>query len=53
MNLNEKESIFAFKIIYNGHLQTIYPSSLRRIKLLTPHIHERIITQDQDFLDLF
>ena len=25
----------------------------RKIKLLTPYVHERIMTQDQDFLDLF
>ena len=53
MILNEKRAYLPPKILCNGHLQTIYPFLFRRIKLLTPYIQERIITQDQDFLDLF
>tara|TARA_S200000501_G_scaffold377563_1_gene436426 strand:+ start:725 stop:1666 length:942 start_codon:yes stop_codon:yes gene_type:complete len=49
----KKKAYFPPKLLFNGHLQTVYPSLFRRIRLLTPYIHERIITQDQDFLDLF
>ena len=49
----KKKAYVPPKLLCNGHFQTIYPSLFRRIKLLTPYVHERIITQDQDFLDLF
>ena len=53
MNLMEKKAYIPPKLLFNGHLQTVYPTLFREIKLLTPYIHERIMTQDQDFLDLF
>lgn len=49
----EKKTYLPPKLLFNGHLQTVYPAIFRKIKLLTPYVHERIITQDQDFLDLF
>ena len=49
----ENKAYLPPKILFNGHLQTVYPTLFRKIKLLTPYDHERIITQDQDFLDLF
>src|SRR6187431_2146497 len=39
---------FAF---FNAHVETIYPSLLRRVPL-APYHRERIVTPDQDFLDL-
>ena len=53
MKLMEKKAYIPPKLLFNGQLQTIYPALFRKIKLLTPYVHERIITQDQDFLDLF
>lgn len=38
-------------ILFNRHLETIYPSLLRRVKL-QPGERERITTPDDDFLDL-
>lgn len=38
--------------LFNGHLQTIYPSFFRRVEPLTS-VHERINTPDDDFLDLY
>ena len=49
----KKKAYLPSKLLFNGHLQTVYPSLFRRINLLTPYVHERITTQDQDFLDLF
>ena len=37
--------------LFSPHLETIYPSLLRRVKL-TPYTRERIPTPDNDFLDL-
>lgn len=37
--------------LINGHLETIYPALLRKVKL-KPYERERIITPDNDFLDL-
>src|SRR5690242_6945890 len=37
--------------LFNAHVETIYPSLLRRVQL-TPYQRERIVTPDQDFLDL-
>jgi predicted alpha/beta-fold hydrolase len=37
--------------LFNAHLETIYPSLLRRVAL-PPYTRERIITPDNDFLDL-
>ena len=39
------------KWLFNGHLETIYPSLFRKVTVPSP-IHERIITIDGDFLDL-
>jgi predicted alpha/beta-fold hydrolase len=39
------------RYLFNGHLQTILPSTLRRLPPVT-YLRERIITPDQDFLDL-
>jgi predicted alpha/beta-fold hydrolase len=36
---------------FSGHLQTIYPTLLRKVPLATSK-HERIVTPDDDFLDL-
>ena len=46
--LNYKPPFFLF----NAHLETIYPSLLRRVYHL-PLTPERIATPDKDFLDLF
>jgi len=37
--------------LFNAHLETIYPSLLRRVEL-QPYVRERITTPDEDFLDL-
>jgi uncharacterized protein len=37
--------------LFNAHLETIYPSLLRRVAL-PPYTRERIVTPDDDFLDL-
>ena len=37
-------------LLFNGHLQTIYPSLFRQVKV--PYQQERIETPDADFLDL-
>lgn len=37
--------------LYNGHLQTIVPSLFRKVKDV-PYQRERILTADNDFLDL-
>ncbi|MFY7787760.1 MAG: hypothetical protein ACOVQA_07785 [Thermoflexibacteraceae bacterium] len=39
------------KTLFNGHLQTIYPSFFRKIEGVNYH-RERIDTEDGDFLDL-
>jgi uncharacterized protein len=39
------------KILFNSHIQTIYPALFRKIEL-EPSIRERIETVDLDFLDL-
>jgi len=46
--LNYKPPFFLF----NAHLETIYPSLLRKVDYLS-HTAERIATPDEDFLDLF
>lgn len=38
-------------ILFNAHLETIYPSLLRKVTL-QPYTRERIVTPDNDFLDL-
>lgn len=38
-------------ILFHAHLETIYPSLLRKVKFI-PYERERITTPDQDFLDL-
>ncbi len=37
--------------LFNAHLETIYPSLLRRVST-QPYVRERIATPDNDFLDL-
>ena len=37
--------------LFNAHLETIYPSLLRKVDL-QPYQRERIVTPDDDFLDL-
>jgi predicted alpha/beta-fold hydrolase len=56
--LNLKSKIFNLKLTYkppfflfNAHLETIFPSQFRNVKL-PPYQRERINTPDQDFLDL-
>ena len=53
MQFKENHAYLSPKLLFNGQIQTVYPALFRKIKLLIPYIHERIITQDQDFLDLF
>jgi len=38
-------------LLFNNHLETIFPSLLRKVSLI-PYQRERITTPDQDFLDL-
>ena len=38
-------------VLFNRHLETIYPSLLRKVNWIAPS-HERIGTHDDDFLDL-
>lgn len=38
-------------VLFNRHVETIYPSLLRKVKLKAPE-RERITTPDDDFLDL-
>lgn len=38
--------------LFNGHLETIYPAVFRKVTF-RQHIPERIITPDDDFLDLY
>jgi predicted alpha/beta-fold hydrolase len=38
-------------ILFNRHLETIYPSLLRKVRLHPPE-KERIVTPDDDFLDI-
>lgn len=45
--MNYKAPLFLF----NAHLETIYPSLIRRVVTL-PYVRERISTPDDDFLDL-
>lgn len=40
------------RILFNRHLETIYPALFRRVEPL-PFRHERISTPDDDFLDLY
>ena len=37
--------------LFNAHLETIYPSLIRRVTV-APYTRERIFTEDNDFLDL-
>jgi predicted alpha/beta-fold hydrolase len=39
------------RVLFNNHLETIYPALLRQVDIQTP-IKERITTPDDDFLDL-
>ncbi|MFZ6000705.1 MAG: YheT family hydrolase [Bacteroidota bacterium] len=39
------------RILFNRHLETIYPSLVRKVEL-QPFVRERIPTHDDDFLDL-
>ena len=39
------------RFLFNAHLETIYPSLIRRVSI-APYTRERIVTEDDDFLDL-
>jgi uncharacterized protein len=39
------------RFLFNAHLETIYPSLIRRVRI-QPYTRERITTPDDDFLDL-
>lgn len=39
-------------LLFNPHLETIYPALVRRVNLQQPYQRERITTPDDDFLDL-
>ena len=41
------------KLLFTGHLQTIYPALLRQVKLIKPYLNERIATSDADFWTCF
>jgi len=40
------------KVLFNRHLETIYPALFRKVKLSITPIRERIQTPDNDFLDI-
>ncbi|MFT6136116.1 MAG: putative alpha/beta-fold hydrolase [Cyclobacteriaceae bacterium] len=40
------------KVLFNGHLQTIVPALTRKIVVPFQYARERIVTPDDDFLDL-
>ncbi|HYG20333.1 MAG TPA: hypothetical protein VD816_15450, partial [Ohtaekwangia sp.] len=51
---DEREAFKAYRppfFLFNAHLETIYPSLFRKVAL-RPYTRERIITTDNDFLDL-
>lgn len=50
-SLNGKLSYIPPAVLFNAHLETIYPALLRWVKL-QPYVRERIPTPDDDFLDL-
>ncbi len=50
-SLSKSESYSAPAILFNKHFETIFPSLFRKVKL-TSYQRERIITPDNDFLDL-
>lgn len=39
-------------LLFNAHLETIYPALVRKVNLQQPYQRERITTPDDDFLDL-
>ena len=51
MPLIENSSYRPPRILFNAHLQTIYPALFRKVAL-PPYQRERIHTMDDDFLDL-
>jgi uncharacterized protein len=50
-NAFPKKEYLSPGILFNAHLETIYPSLMRSIAL-QPYLRERINTDDDDFLDL-
>lgn len=40
------------KWLFNSHLQTIIPAGLRKVKLKSPPTRFRVVTDDEDFLDV-
>ncbi|MEQ8239911.1 MAG: alpha/beta fold hydrolase, partial [Cyclobacteriaceae bacterium] len=40
------------KVLFNGHIETIYPALFRKVTLPTLPVRERITTVDDDFLDI-
>lgn len=51
MPLLENSTYMRPKWLFNGHLETIYPSLFRKVVVPNP-VKERILTSDGDFLDL-
>lgn len=51
MPLIKKSAYQAPYYLFNRHLETIIPSTLRKVTL-APYVRERLTTADQDFLDL-
>jgi uncharacterized protein len=52
--MNASEFQYTYKkpaLLFNAHVETIYPSLLRKVELI-PYTRERIATPDDDFLDL-
>lgn len=39
-------------VLFNGHMQTIIPAALRRVRDVPALSRERVVTPDHDFLDL-
>ncbi len=48
----ESSDYKAPKVLFNGHLQTVIPAGLRRVKNYPMLQRERMTTPDSDFLDL-
>ena len=40
------------KVLFNGHLETIYPALFRKVTISSVPVRERITTSDDDFLDI-
>ncbi|GAA0881060.1 alpha/beta fold hydrolase [Algoriphagus jejuensis] len=51
MPLTTESSYQRSKLLFSGHLETIYPALFRKVEIQKP-VRERIETPDEDFLDL-